>query len=131
MAAIGSPLGQRYATHQTRYVLCHWFCCLLGDDRTEPLLKRTELQNADAKEKVRVTDAFSGHRSLSTCGTIAILLGLAGVAYFFPASFKIAGPIAFGILLLFLVLIQATIVRRLWELGIFAQSVARFRVQAV
>jgi|GEM_PF-2211915 len=82
------------------------------------------------EEKLRLTEAFSGTRSLSTYGSIAILLALVAVVYFFPASFKVAAPIACGLTLLFTVQLQVSIVRRLRSLAISEQYVSRFRVQS-
>jgi len=61
----------------------------------------------------------------------AILLALVAVVYFFPASFKVAAPIACGLALLFTVQLQVSIVRRLRSLAISEQYVSRFRLQSM
>ncbi len=83
------------------------------------------------EEKLKLTDAFSTHRSLATYLPIAVMLAIIAVGYGNPRIFLVAFPAGVVLILVVTLALQIAIVRRLKQLALPDNYVAKFRVQAM
>ncbi|MBN1910991.1 MAG: hypothetical protein JW818_14695 [Pirellulales bacterium] len=82
------------------------------------------------EDKLKLTDAFSRHRSFATYVPIGIMLAVIAIGYMNPPSFFIAFPIGVVLVLLVSFAVQVAICRRLTELSLPVEYVARHKVQS-
>lgn len=83
------------------------------------------------EDKVKLVDAFSFHRSWATYLPIGIMLVAFALAYANPSNLHLIVPVGLVLVLLTSLLIQYSIIRRVSELSLPAEYVARFRIQAL
>ena len=81
-------------------------------------------------EKLRLTDAFSAHRSLGTYIPVGVMLAVLAVGFFSPQLLPLVFPVGVGLVLVVLLAIQVAVFRRLKELALPDSFVTRFRVQS-
>ena len=83
------------------------------------------------EDKLKMTDAFSTHRSMATYIPIAIMLAVIAAGYINPSTFVVGFPIGVILVLIVALSIQIAIVRRLSELALPEEFVAKFQVQSI
>lgn len=82
------------------------------------------------EDKVKLTDAFSTHRSLATYIPIAIMVAVMAIGYANPSTFVVAFPIGVILVLVVSFTLQIGILRRLSELSLPDEYVSKFRLQS-
>ncbi|MBL8872512.1 MAG: hypothetical protein JNK90_22235 [Planctomycetaceae bacterium] len=82
------------------------------------------------EDKVKLIDAFATHRSLGTYIPIGVMLIMFAVSYTIPQTLVFVFPASVVLLLIFSIALQVTILRRLKELTLPADYVAKFFVQS-
>lgn len=87
-------------------------------------------RNLALDDKLKLTDEFSIHRSLGTYIPIGIMFVVLAVGYTKPQTIAVAYPIGVVLLLLVSLVLQIAVFRRLNELALPNDFVARFRVHA-
>ncbi len=83
------------------------------------------------EDKLKLTDAFSTHRSMATYVPIAIMLAVIAAGYIYPRTFVVGFPIGVILVLIVALSIQIAILRRLSKLALPEEFVAKFRVQSI
>jgi len=82
------------------------------------------------EDKLKLTDAFSKHRSFATYIPIGIMLVVIAIGYANPQTFAYAFPIGVVLVLIVSLILQFAIFRRLTELSLPDDYVSRFRRQS-
>ncbi len=83
------------------------------------------------EDRMKLTDAFSTHRSLATYLPIGIMLVVIAVGYGNPRVLPVAFPAGVVLVLVVSLALQLAILRRLKQLALPENYVANFRVQAM
>jgi uncharacterized membrane protein len=81
------------------------------------------------EDRLKLTDAFSTHRSLATYIPIGIMLVVVLIGYLNPDTFIVGFPIAVVLVLIASFALQIAILRRLSQLSLAKEYVAKFRTQ--
>ena len=82
------------------------------------------------EDKLKLTDAFSTHRSLATYIPIAIMVAVMAIGYANPSTFVVAFPIGAILVLAVSFLLQIDILRRLSDLSLPDEYINNFRLQS-
>ena len=82
------------------------------------------------EDKLKLTDEFKSHRSLATYIPIGILLVVIAVGYVNPHTFVVTFPVGVVLILIVSLSLQFTIFRRLNDLSLPDNFVAKFRIQS-
>lgn len=114
----------------------HETCLILGGlcyfaiVATNRFLGERNYKSLEKEEKLKLLDAFSQHRSLGTYIPILIMLIVIVLGYAIPNSFVIGYPIGILMVLIISLLLQVSVFRRLTELSLPADYIAKFRLQS-
>ncbi|MBX3416863.1 MAG: hypothetical protein KF851_04605 [Pirellulaceae bacterium] len=92
-------------------------------------LAERNYKSLSQEDKLKLTDAFSTHRSLATYILIAIMVAVMAIGYANPSTFIITFPIGLILLLVVSFTLQIGILRRLSELSLPDEYVSKFRLQ--
>lgn len=83
------------------------------------------------EDKLKLVDAFSKHRSMGTYIPIGIMLAVIAIGYTNPRTFVVGFPIGVVLVLIVSLTLQIAILRRLSELSLPVEYVAKFRIQSI
>jgi hypothetical protein len=82
------------------------------------------------EDKVKLIDAFSKHRSLATYIPIGIMAVVIAVIYLAPQTLVVVFPIGIVLMLIFMIVLQMAVLRRLSELSLPNDYIRKFRFQS-
>ena len=78
------------------------------------------------EDKLKMVDAFTGHRSVATYIPIGIMLVIIALGYLDPRNFFFALPLGVVLILIILVMLQVAMYRRMRELAVADDYLRKF-----
>lgn len=131
-----SPLGYLDRSAAKRINMKPETCLIVGvvfyfaTTAINRFLAERNYKSLSQEDKLKLTGAFSTHRSLATYIPIAIMVAVMAIGYANPSTFVVAFPIGVILVLVVSFTLQIGILRRLSELSLPGEYVSKFRLQS-